>query len=80
MTIVLFSFVLSNIYESFLCKAGGGTGKNVDLLAASNQSEWQYAIGHLHDGVILLPRLESFSFFLSYLNFVIPVWFKEQKT
>ena len=34
------------------------------------------SIGHLHDGVILLLRLESFSFFLSYLNFVIPVWFK----
>ena len=28
-------------------------------------------IGHLHDGVILLLRPESFSFFLSYLNFVI---------
>ena len=23
---------------------GGGTGKNFDLLAASNQSEWQYPI------------------------------------
>ena len=33
-------------------------------------------IGHLHDGVILLLRPESFSFFLSYLNFVIPVRFK----
>ena len=33
-------------------------------------------IGHLHDGVILLLRPESFSFFLSYLNSVIPVRFK----
>ena len=33
-------------------------------------------IGHLHDGVILLLRPESFSFFLSYLNLVIPVRFK----
>ena len=32
-------------------------------------------IGHLHDGVILPLRPESFSFFLSYLNFVIPVRF-----
>ena len=32
-------------------------------------------IGHLHNGVILLLRPESFSFFLSYLNFVIPVRF-----
>ena len=32
--------------------------------------------GHLHDGVILLLRPESFSFFLSYLNSVIPVRFK----
>ena len=30
------------------------------------------AIGHLHDGVILLLRPESFSFFLSNLNLVIP--------
>ena len=28
-------------------------------------------IGHLHDGVILLLRPQSFSFFLSYPNFVI---------
>ena len=33
-------------------------------------------IGHLHDGVILLLWPESFSFFLSYLNSVIPVTFK----
>ena len=33
-------------------------------------------IGHLQDGVILLLRAESFSFFLSYLNSVIPVRFK----
>ena len=33
-------------------------------------------IGHLHDGVILLLRPEPFSFFLSYLNFVIPVRFE----
>ena len=34
-----------------------------------------YTIGHLHDGVILLLRPESFSFFLSYLNFVLcEVW------
>ena len=31
---------------------------------------------HLHDGVILLLRPESCSFFLSYLNFVIPVRFE----
>ena len=34
---------------------------------------------HLHDGVILLLRPESFTFFLSYLNLVIPVRFKQQK-
>ena len=33
-------------------------------------------IGHLHDGVILLLLPESFLFFLSSLNFVIPVRFK----
>ena len=33
-------------------------------------------IGHVHDGVILLLRPESFSFFLSYLYFVIPVRFE----
>ena len=32
-------------------------------------------IGHLHDGVILLLRPESFSFFFSYLNLVIPARF-----
>ena len=36
------------------------------------------AIGHhLHDGVILLLRPESFSFFRSSLNLVIPERFKE---
>ena len=34
-----------------------------------------FAIGHLHDGVILLLRPESFSFFLSYFDLVIPVRF-----
>ena len=34
---------------------------------------------HLHDGVILLLRPESFTFFLSYLNLVIPVRFTKQK-
>ena len=29
-------------------------------------------IGHLHDGVSLLLRIEFFSFFLSHLNLVIP--------
>ena len=38
------------------------------------------AIGHLHDGVILLLLPESFSFFLSYLNLVIPVRVKQQKS
>ena len=38
------------------------------------------AIGHLHDGIILLLRPESFSFFLSYLNLVIPVRVKQQKS
>ena len=33
-------------------------------------------IGHLHDGVVLLLLPQSFSFFLSYLNFVIPARFK----
>ena len=33
-------------------------------------------IGRLHDGVILLLRPESFSFFLSYFNLVIPVRFE----
>ena len=33
-------------------------------------------IGHLHDDVILLLRPESFSFFLSYFNLVIPVRFR----
>ena len=37
-------------------------------------------IGHLHDGVILLLRPESFSFFLSNLNLVIPVRVKQQKS
>ena len=35
-----------------------------------------YAIKHLHDGVILLPRSESFSFFLSSSILVIPARFK----
>ena len=35
-------------------------------------------IGHLHDGVILLLRPESFSFFLSYSN-LVPVRFRKQK-
>ena len=34
---------------------------------------------HLHDGVILLLRPESFTFFLSYLNLVIPVRFTKHK-
>ena len=34
---------------------------------------------HLHDGVILLLRPESFTFFLSYLNLVIPARFTKQK-
>ena len=42
---------------------------------------WPYfesedSMDHLHDGVILLLRPESFSFFLSYLNSVIPMRFK----
>ena len=32
-------------------------------------------IGHLHDGVILLPRPELFWVFFSYLNLVAPVRF-----
>ena len=37
-----------------------------------------YAVGHWNDGLILLLRPESFSFsfFLSYLNFVIPAKFE----
>ena len=38
-----------------------------------------FEIGHLHDGVNLLLRSVFFSFFLSYLNFVIPVRFEWQK-
>ena len=38
--------------------------------------EW----GHLHNGVILLLRPESLSFFLLYLNLVIPARFKQQKS
>ena len=34
---------------------------------------------HLHDGVILLLRPESFMFFLSYLNLVIPARFTKQE-
>ena len=34
---------------------------------------------HLHDGVILLLRPESFTFFLSYLNLVVPARFTKQK-
>ena len=34
---------------------------------------------HLHDGDILLLRPESFTFFLSYLNLVIPARFTKQK-
>ena len=35
----------------------------------------KFAIGHLHDGVILLLGPESLSFFFSYLNLVIPARF-----
>ena len=34
---------------------------------------------HLHDGVILLQRPESFTFFLSYLNYLILARFTKQK-
>ena len=37
-------------------------------------------LGHLHDGVILLLWPESLSFFLLYLNLVIPARFKQQKS
>ena len=37
-------------------------------------------LGHLHNGVILLLRPESLSFFLLYLNLVIPARFKQQKS
>ena len=37
-------------------------------------------LGHLHDGVILLLRPESLSFFLLYLNLVIPARLKQQKS
>ena len=39
-----------------------------------------FQLGHLHDGVILLLRPESLSFFLLYLNLVIPARFKQQKS
>ena len=39
-----------------------------------------FKLGHLHDDVILLLRPESLSFFLLYLNLVIPARFKQQKS
>ena len=36
-------------------------------------------MGHLHDDVSLLLRPEFISFFLSYLNLVVPVRFKKRK-
>ena len=39
-----------------------------------------FQLGHLHDGVILLLRPESLSFFLLYLNLVILARFKQQKS
>ena len=47
-----------------------------DCSHVKSPEEFLLVLGHLHDGVILLQRPESFSFFLSYLNFVIPVRFK----
>ena len=49
------------------------TSQKVDNIYRAIFSLRILAIGHLHDGVILLLRPESFSFFLSYLNLVIPV-------
>ena len=40
------------------------------------QNRFRLSIGHLHDGVILLLRPESFSLSLSYSNLVIPVRFQ----
>ena len=42
-------------------------------------NRFRLSIGHLHDGVILLLRPESFSFFLSYSNLVIPARFQWRK-
>ena len=49
------------------------TGK---LLTTGCRVALDLRIGHLQDDIILLLLPESFSFFLSYLNFVIPVRFK----
>ena len=43
----------------------------------SDHLESTRAIGHLHDGIILLLRPESFSFFRSSLNLVMPERFKK---
>ena len=53
---------------------------NFSIFSSSNTNErfpWlqEEEIGHLHDDVILLLRPESFSFFLSYFNLVIPARF-----
>ena len=37
---------------------------------------FDFEIGHLHDGAILLLRPQSFSFFLSHSNLVIPARFE----
>ena len=62
-------------------------GKRSGLRRLPVSYSWKYvkfyimdwSIGHLHDGVILLLWPECFSFFLSYLNFVIPVMCTKQK-
>ena len=59
-------------------------GRNDGKTRRMNVSEVDFynEVGYLHDGVILLLRPESFSFFLSYLNFVndIEVYCQTQKT
>ena len=79
MTLIFFSFVLSNLREFCSPSKGEGNPKRqpkagegrvkIDLLAASSQSEWQYAIGHLHDSVITTTRaLFVFPFIFKFCN------------
>ena len=63
-------FFVTDCKELKLAKAAEITGKLFQFLNL---------MGHLHDGVILLPWPESFSFFLWYLNLIIPARFKWQK-
>ena len=56
-------------------RADEGTDGQTRRMDISEVYFYIYEVGHLHDGVILLLRPESFSFSLSYLNFVMTVRF-----